>query len=410
MREDESRFTANKDFYLIIKAVKDRADPLGVEEAKYLDLMVTEFTRCGHGRLTPDQINVYLQNRDKIEKLKREFNRNIRNDNTGLWLSLDELDGVPEQVLALFPRCPDSDKEEMNEKCMRFVRFTKIDVDTVLQHARNPATRKRLYVANENKVPQNIGLFHETSVLRDKNARLLGYASHAAFRLETHIAKTPTWVNNLLDELEQSLLPQGRREMQALLTRKKQENSYGSNSIPPWDYEYYSHLVLEDLDVKHTQISEYFPLQNTVLAMLDIFSSCLQLQFVPFILTASSTWHEDVEAWSVWDQRDTTKGSFIGYLYTDLLWRPSKHKGSQNVNLQSGYLRGDGSRVYPATILMCSFPRPTSSGCAQLKHSEMVSYFMNSAMVSTTLCRELNTRGFTGIKRRPTSLKFLALC
>jgi metallopeptidase MepB len=375
MREDESRCTANTNLFRIIQAVKDRAEPLGVEEEKYLNLMLMEFTRCGQGRLSPDQIHIYLENRNHIEKLKREYNRNIRNDDAGLWLSLEELDGVPEQELARFSKRQGA--EESDNRDARFVRFTRGDMNAVLQYARNPATRKKMYVANENKVPQNVPLFREAFVLRDENARRLGYASHAAFRLETHVAKTPAWVSNLLDKLEQLLLPRGQREMQILLERREQDYPNSGDSMPPWDYDYYSRLALEDLDVKHVQISEYFPVQRTVSAMFDIFASCLQLRFVPFTseLLASSIWHQDVEAWSVWDEREASKNSFIGYIYTDLLWRPGKHKGSQNVNLQCGYLKGDGTRVYPATILMCSFPRPTASGCALLKHHETVSLF-----------------------------------
>lgn len=51
--------------------------------------------------------------------------------------------------------------------------------------------------------------------------------------------------------------------------------------MPPWDYTYYTHLSLEDLQVEHVKISEYFPLQSTVPAILEVFTSCLQLRFVP---------------------------------------------------------------------------------------------------------------------------------
>jgi metallopeptidase MepB len=108
------------------------------------------------------------------------------------------------------------------------------------------------------------------------------------------------------------------------------------DTMPPWDYAYYTRLLLEDLQVEHTKISEYFPLQSTVSAMLEIFARILQLRFVPVPPEAiiGSQWHEDVEAWSVWDERVVSKGNFVGYLYADLLWRPNKHQGSQNVNLQ----------------------------------------------------------------------------
>jgi len=71
-------------------------------------------------------------------------------------------------------------------------------------------------------------------------------------------------------------------------------------------------------------------------AMLDVFASCLQIRFTPIqkSLLQGCTWHEDVEAWSLWDDREDSEGEFIGYLYTDLLERPNKYKGNQCVNLQ----------------------------------------------------------------------------
>lgn len=375
MRESGSEITTRKDIYILVKAVKDKAKMLNFEDAKYLDSLMKEFTRSGHGRLNEDQIRTYLDRRNQIDDLRRQYNRNARNDDTGMWLSLDELDGVPAQDLARFSQGKDSD--ECDRKDMRFVRFTRADVNAVLQYSKNSATRKKIYVANEKKLPQNVDLFKQILLLRDENARLLGYASHAAFRLETRVAKSTDWVDSFLEELEQFLIPQGKREMQVLLDKRNLDLLESGNSMPPWDYDYYNRLVLEDLDVKHNQIAEYFPLLKTVSAMLEVFASCLQLQFTLLDpeLVANSIWHSDVQVWTVWDAREAFKGSFVGYLYTDLLSRPNKHQGSQNVNLQCGYLKEDGTRVYPATILMCSFPRPTASSCALLKHSEMTSLF-----------------------------------
>lgn len=129
--------------------------------------------------------------------------------------------------------------------------------------------------------------------------------------------------------------------------------------------------------MQQTQITEFYPLEHTVSAMLDVFSTCLQLEFIsvsPELFT-ESIYRKDVKLWSVWDRRVLSKGAFMGYLYTDLFWRPGKHAGLMNVNLQCGYLKDDGSRVYPATILHCAFPRPTSTGFALLKQLELVSLF-----------------------------------
>lgn len=79
-----------------------------------------------------------------------------------------------------------------------------------MKYARNPLTRKKMYVGDAHRLAQNLSIFWDVITQQDQNARLLSYATHAAFRLQNHIAKSPTWVNNLLDELEDVLVPQGK--------------------------------------------------------------------------------------------------------------------------------------------------------------------------------------------------------
>ncbi|KAF4830602.1 Saccharolysin [Colletotrichum siamense] len=375
LRQWDSERVARKDFYHLLKAVEDKAEEVHFEDAKFLKSNIQQFTRGGHGRLDQDQLAVYLGRRNQIDELRQQYNRNYRNDDGGLWLSPDELDGVPAEDLARFLGRQESTDVSTKEKA--FVRFTRADVNAVLQYATSPSTRKKVHVANERKVPENVELFKQVIELRDENSRLMGYENHAAFRLEARVAKTTAWVNSFLDELEDVPLRKGREEMKALLEIRKKDFTQSSDSMPPWDYDYYNCLLQERIDVKHGQISEYFPLDYSVSAMLDLFASCLQLRFA--LLTADekkhTVWHDDVQVWAVWDNRAASKDKFVGYLYTDLLIRPNKHQGSQSVNLQCGYLRQDGKRVCPATILMSAFPRPTTTGCALLKHSEIVSLF-----------------------------------
>lgn len=102
-----------------------------------------------------------------------------------------------------------------------FISFRKHDVDVVFKHAANSATRKRLYTANDKKLEGNIVIFREVILRRDSNARLLGYPSHAASRLEKRVAKTTAWVHHFLDQLQDTLLPREHAEMELLLARKK---------------------------------------------------------------------------------------------------------------------------------------------------------------------------------------------
>lgn len=453
--EGESAFKARADLYRVIEAVKNRSEPLPPEAAKYLHTLYLDFRRAGHGLLDAEQIQEYAQRMLPIEDLKRQYNQNLRDEDEAVLFRREELQGVPQHAMERFPVSGD----------LLRVSFRQEDRQAVMKYAENSATRKTLWVASERKVPQNVGIFKKAMMLRDENARLLGYQSHAAFRVEKKVAKTPERVIALMDSLEDALIPRGKIEMDDLLTlrRKHLEGSdEPTDSMPPWDYSYYTRIAEENLGLDHTEISEYFPLEYTVGAMLDIFASFLQLRFERLAsLSEEHRWHEDVMAWSVWDERDGTDDAFVGYLYADLLSRPNKYQGNQNVNLQcvsvvlpcrsqfgdivenvnhfsQGYTKDDGSRVYPATILMCSFTPPTSSGCALLKHHEVVTLFhgkfpphlmrhqmlplsvlwstnttvslKNWVMESTIWSRKRLTLPFTAIEPRPTSQKHPVSC
>ncbi|KAG6363517.1 hypothetical protein INS49_008617 [Diaporthe citri] len=199
-----SEFTARDDLYRIAKAVKDRNEDLGPEPSKYMEILLTDFTRCGHGRLDVDQVKEYLDRRNEIDSLRRDFKRNIRECDDGMWLSPEELDGVPQAEIDRF-----SIGKEGPDQGMLFIRTQSADPDTIVRHATSPRTRRRVYLAEMGGLEENVDLLRDIILKRDDNARLLGYSSHAAFRLERRVAKTVEWVDDFLSDVETNLLGRG---------------------------------------------------------------------------------------------------------------------------------------------------------------------------------------------------------
>ncbi|PYI06109.1 zincin [Aspergillus sclerotiicarbonarius CBS 121057] len=141
----------------------------------------------------------------------------------------------------------------------------------------------------------------------------------------------------------------------------------------PWDQLYYQRLIEHEFDIDQGKIAEFYPLERTAAAMLDIFASVLDLRFDPIEgLAFPFIWHESVRVFSAWDGKDANV-PFLGYLYFDLQWRENKYRGNQCVVLQCGSSKPDGSRQHPSVVLMCAFP--TNSGTHLLRHREMISLF-----------------------------------
>lgn len=90
-----SEFNNDHDVYLLLQAVKDRNKDLEAEHAKYLDELLADFLRCGHGRLPYEGIADFLERRNRIDSLRNEYTRNIREASGGMWFAEADLDGVP---------------------------------------------------------------------------------------------------------------------------------------------------------------------------------------------------------------------------------------------------------------------------------------------------------------------------
>lgn len=335
-----SEFADRHDIYTLLQAVKDRNEDLDTESEKYLNELLADFVKCGHGVLDAKGIAEYVARRNTIDRLRAEFTRNVRNSLQGIRLCESELEGVLEQDIARFRSAGEkqTDKDSFDGGKTCFVALNKHDVAAVLQYARDSAVRKRAYIANATKVPENLAIFKEVLLLRDLNVRQLGYPSHAAYRLENRLAKTREWVYEFMDKLEATLLPQGAKDIEQLQAfRASQTSKYEgqpdhTDDMSAWDYPYWKRLALENMSVDHDRIAEYFPIEVVVPRMLDLFSDCLQMRFVA--VPSPNVWHPDVSAWEVWGDRLDKKNEFIGYLYMDLVFRENKHRGCQNVNLQ----------------------------------------------------------------------------
>lgn len=136
-----SEFNNDHDVYLLLQAVKDRNKDLEAEHTKYLDELLADFLRCGHGRLPYEGIVDFLERRNRIDSLRNKYTRNIREASGGMWFAEADLDGVLEQDRSRFRDATTRDSEDC------FVKLTYSDFSAVMRYAKDSDVRKRLYVA-----------------------------------------------------------------------------------------------------------------------------------------------------------------------------------------------------------------------------------------------------------------------
>ncbi|KAE8418871.1 hypothetical protein BDV36DRAFT_282629 [Aspergillus pseudocaelatus] len=340
--------------FALVYAVFHKSEDLDVESHRLLKKMYTGFVRRGLRLSSGCQRYRFREIQSRLSWIKAEFQRNLVEANsTGIWFTVEKLDGLPDEFLSTLMR---GEAEGDNEDKIR-VTFSDSDLFQTLRYARDSETRRRIYIANENKCGQS---------------RLLWYPSHAALRIEDKMAKFPETVNSFLGDLQSQLGENCGREVEKLKQLKKADFEFRGETFDGryflWDHQYYHRMMLEKQYSVHQQkIVEYFPLLGTIMGMLEICETLFGLSFSKFSTDQRTklanpgdalVWHGDVQVFSVWNS-DEGDG-FVGYLYLDLFLREGKYANAANFNLIPGLTQENGTRLYPVTAVVCNFSKPSS--------------------------------------------------
>jgi metallopeptidase MepB len=373
-----------EDVFKRVDAALQKSEKLEPESRRLLEKEYKNYIRNGLGIHEGRRRDRFKEIKKRLSELCIMFQKNLNEENGGIWFTKEELDGVPHDVVA---GLQEGDGEKEGKV---WLSFKYPDLFPTLKYAKSSATRKKVFIENENKLNQNVPLFHEIILLRDEAARLLGYPNHAAFRIEDKMAKTPETVDEFLGDLRKRLTPGGAADKKTLVALKekdlKDRGSESDGRLYLWDNRFYDRMLLEqDYSLDHEKLAEYFPLQHCIRAMLRIFEQLFGLVFVEITGSDRSSvspsgngddivWHPDVQIFSVWDDEGEGSG-FVGYLYLDLHPRDGKYGHAANFNVQPGFIDENGKRRYPATALVCNFSKPTPKKPSLLKHDEVVTLF-----------------------------------
>jgi len=158
--------------------------------------------------------------------------------------------------------------------------------------------------------------------LRAERAKLLGYPTHAHYRLDDTMAKTPERVMELLEAVWSPAKARAREEvadMQAIADAEK-----AGIRIEPWDYRFYAEKVRKQkYDLDDELIKPYLQLDKLREGMFWVAGELFGLAFRP--VTDVPVFHPDVRVWEVVDEATRRHR---GLFYFDPYARPAKQSGA----------------------------------------------------------------------------------
>jgi peptidyl-dipeptidase Dcp len=317
----------NPQLFQRIKAVYEarRTSGLDAQQQRLVTRLYESFARRG-ANLTPEQKQQLSAYNQQLAGLFAAFSEKVLADeSTHIAATEAEMAGVPQDVKAAAAAAA----RERNLPAGSYaIVNTRSAVDPVLTFADNRALREKVWRAFVNRGDN--GDANDTNATiaaivkaRADRARLLGYESHAHWRMQDTMARTPARAQALMEGVWPAAVARVReevRDMQSLATKLGDRIT-----IEPWDYRYYQEKVRNQrYALSQDEIKPYFELSNMIEGM---FWAAGQLYDLDFKENTGSVpvWHPDVRTYEVTDRRD---GHKVGLFYMDPYARTGKRSGA----------------------------------------------------------------------------------
>ncbi len=323
----------NPKLFARMQAVYDArtSSSLTPEQQRLVTIVYEDFVRAG-AKLTPEQKQEMGKINQDLATLFTDFgNKVLKEEDT--WVVLEskkDLAGLPKDLVAAFKSAADDRK--LPGKWV--VVNTRSSVEPFLSSSTRRDLREKVLKAF--KARGDNGGANDTNAtivkiveLRQRRAKLLGYPTHAHWRMANTMAKDPAKAEELLMGVWPAAVGRVKEEVadMAKIARKD-----GVKTFEPWDYLFYAEKVRKaKYALDQEEVKQYFELNNIINGMFYMAEQLYGLQFKE-ITGKVPVFHPDMRVWEVTDK---TTGQFRGVYYGDWYARANKRSGAWQSTLQT---------------------------------------------------------------------------
>ena len=271
---------------------------------------------------------------------------------------------------------------------------TRSSVEPFLTYARRRDLRERVWRMFVDRgagggPTDNHATIARILALRAERAKLLGYATHAHWRLEDSMAKTPARAAELMERVWQPAVARVREEVAEMQAVADAEGA--GIRIEPWDYRFYAEQVRKaKYDLDEAEITPYLQLDKLRDGLFFTAEQLFGLRFLPVDAATVPVYHPDVRVWEVRD----AAGKHVGLFYFD----PFARKGKRSGAWMSGYRSQERFVGDVAAIVSnnCNFTKPSPGEPALLSWDDATTLFHEFGHALHGLCSNVEYPALSG--------------
>ena len=321
------QITQNEKLFARIESVYQARERSGLspEQQRLVWNRYNDFVRAG-AKLDSAAKERMAEINQELAGLFTSFAQNVLADEQDQYLVLEsesDLAGLPKSVVDAAANAA----EAKGHPGKWVITNTRSSIDPFLTYSTRRDLREkawRMFVDRGDMGGEhdNNAIITDILRLRAERAKLLGYETHAHWRLENTMAGTP---ERAMELLEAVWTPAVARVHEEVADMERVAADLGTPiDIQPWDYRFYMEKVRQaKYDLDQNEVKEYLQLEKLREGMFMVAGELFDFRFTP--VTNVPVYHPDVRVWEVTD-RNT--GEHIGLWYFDPYAREGKRSGA----------------------------------------------------------------------------------
>ncbi len=273
------------------------------------------------------------RSKEKVAKINQElaglfskFSQHQLADESDKYLELKEekdLDGLPEDFKAAAAEAATA----KGKQGAWLVANTRSSIEPFLMYSnrrdlREKAWRMFINRGDNGDANDNNAIITDILKLRAERAKLLGYETHAHWRLSDKMAQTPEKAMALLESVWPAAVGRVHEEVKDM--QQLADKAGDKIKIEPWDYRYYAEKVRKSkYDLDQDEVKQYLQMEKLREGMFFVAGELFGMAFEQ--VSDVPVFHPDVRVFKV---NDKASGKQIGLWYFDPYAREGKRSGA----------------------------------------------------------------------------------
>ncbi|AHX14842.1 dipeptidyl carboxypeptidase II [Dyella jiangningensis] len=371
LAEHQDAIVMNDKLFKRIETIYEQRDSLKLdpESKRLVEVTYKNFVRGGAKLSDADKTKLKDLNKEESTLSTQFTNKLLAATKAGALVADDKskLDGLSDGDIAAAVEAAKARK--LDGKWV--IPLQNTTQQPALQSLNDRATREQLFKASWDRAEKGDAndtrdMIARIAQIRAEQAKVLGFSSYAAWKLEDQMAKTPEAALTFMDKLAPAATARAEREAKDIQDVIDQQK--GGFKVEAWDWNHYAEQVRKaKYDLDESQIKPYFELDNVL--QNGVFYAANQLYGLTFKERKDiPVWQPDVRVFEVFDK----DGSSLALFYCDYFKRDNKNGGAWMSNLvDQSKLMG----TKPVVFNVANFTKPAPGQPALLSFDDVITMF-----------------------------------